>query len=90
VARRFRAIVIHHQPEALGELAELIGGLGAMVDTARSAVEGLNKIRSSPTQVIVVGHHPPEVDAVAILETSIGFAPDALRIALVSAPDQAV
>jgi putative two-component system response regulator len=90
VARRFRAVVIHHQPEALGELAELIGGLGAMVDTARSGVEGLNKIRSVPTQVIVVGHHPPEVDAVALLETSIGLAPEALRIALVSAPDQAV
>jgi HD-GYP domain-containing protein (c-di-GMP phosphodiesterase class II) len=90
VARRFRAIVIHNQPEALGELAELIRGLGAVVDTARSAVEGLNKIKANQAQVIVVGHHPPEIDAVAILETSIGLAPDALRIALVSAPDQAV
>jgi HD-GYP domain-containing protein (c-di-GMP phosphodiesterase class II) len=90
VARRFRAIVIHHQPEALGELAELIGGLGSVVDTARSAVEGLNKIKSNHAQVIIVGHHPPEIDAVAILETSIGLAPDALRIALVAAPDQAV
>jgi HD-GYP domain-containing protein (c-di-GMP phosphodiesterase class II) len=90
VARRFRAVVIHHQPEALGELSELIGGLGAIVDGARSAVEGLNKVRSTPTQVIVVGHHPPEIDAVTFLESTISLAPDALRIALVSSPDQAV
>jgi putative nucleotidyltransferase with HDIG domain len=90
VARRFRAVVVHHQPEACGELAELIGGLGAVVDQARSEVEGLNRIRANPTQVIVVGHHPPEVDAVHMLEASIGLAPEALRIALVSAPDQAV
>ena len=90
MARRFRAVVIHHQPEALGELAELIGGLGAVVDTARSTVEGLNKVRATPTQVIVVGHHPPEIDAVTFLEQTIGLAPEALRIALVSEPDQAV
>jgi putative nucleotidyltransferase with HDIG domain len=90
VTRRFRAIVVHHHPEALGELAELIGGLGATVDAARSPVEALNKIRNGGAHVILSGHHPPELDAVQLLEASIGHAPDALRICLVSSTDQAV
>ena len=90
MASRFSAVVVHRQPEALGELAELMGGLGLTVTTARSAVEAINKIRSSPPQVIIAGHHPPELDGVALLEASIAHAPDALRIAMVSSPDQAV
>jgi HD-GYP domain-containing protein (c-di-GMP phosphodiesterase class II) len=92
VTRRFRALVAHPQVEALGELAELLGGLGLQVETARSTVEALNKLRSHPAHVIVATHMsgPVTFDGVAFLEASILHAPEALRIALVSAPDEAV
>jgi len=90
VARRFRALVVHGQPEAIGEVAELLGGLDLSVETARSAIEALNKVRGAPPHVIVAGHRPPQLDAVAFLTSSIAFAPEALRIAMVSGPDEAV
>jgi len=76
--------------EALGELAELLGGLGLAVDTARSTVEALNKLRSQPVHVVVAYHVSPSFDGVSLLEGSVLHAPEALRIALVSAPDEAV
>ena len=93
MARRFRALVAHPHPEALGELAELLGGLGLVVDTARSTVEALNKLRAQTVQV-VVAHHvttgPTLFDGVGFLEASVAFAPEALRIALVGTPNEAV
>ena len=90
---RFRALVAHPQPEALGELAQLLGGLGLQVETARSTVEALNKLRTHAAHVIVA-HHTTSVghffDGVSMLEASILHAPDALRLALVSSPDEAV
>jgi CheY-like chemotaxis protein len=53
VARRFRALVAHPHVEALGELAELLGGLGLAVETARTTVEAINKLRSQPVHVVV-------------------------------------
>jgi putative nucleotidyltransferase with HDIG domain len=90
VARRFRALVVHGQPEAIGEIAEQLGGLDLAVETARSAIEALNKIRGAAPHVIVAGHRPPVLDAVGFLEASIALAPEALRIAMVSAPEEAV
>jgi len=90
VARRFRALAVHSQPEALGELAELLGGLGLLVDTSRSTTEAMNKVRIVPPQVIVSGHRPPTLDGVALLENTITHAPDALRIVLVANPDECV
>ncbi len=93
MARRFRALVAHPHPEALGELAELLGGLGLVVDTARSTVEALNKLRAQTVHV-VVAHHvttgPTHFDGVGFLEASVAFAPEALRIALVGTPNEAV
>lgn len=90
MTRRFRALVAHPQVEALGELAELIGGLGLQVETARSTVEALNKLRQNPAHVVVAYHLSNNFDGVALLESSILSSPEALRIALVSAPDEAV
>jgi hypothetical protein len=45
VKGKFRALVAHPQTEALGELAELLGSTGLAVETARSTVEALNKMR---------------------------------------------
>ncbi len=81
---------MHGQPEAIGEIAELLGGLDLGVETARSAIEALNKVRGAPPHVIVAGHRPPALDAVGFLEASIAIAPEALRIAMVSGPDEAV
>ncbi len=71
-------------------MAELLGGLGLTVDTARTEVEALNKLRAGPVQVLIAQHHPPDIDGVRLLEQSIANAPDAVRIALVSNPDEAV
>ncbi len=90
MTRRFRALVAHPQVEALGELAELMGGLGLIVETARSTVEALNKLRAQPAHVIVACHLTGSFDGVGFLETSVIHAPEALRIALVSSPDEAV
>jgi len=88
--RKFRALVAHPQVESLGELAELLRGLGMIVETARSTVEALNKLRSHPVHVIVAGHVTGSFDGVGFLEASAVHAPEALRIALVSNPDEAV
>ncbi len=90
MTRRFRALVAHPQVEALGEIAELLGGLNLTVDTARSTVEALNKLRDKPAHVVVAYHLSGSFDGVGLLESSILSAPEALRIALVNAPDQAV
>ena len=90
MARRFRALIAHPHVEALGELAELLGGLGLVVETARSTVEALNKLRSQPAHVIVATHVSGTFDGVGLLEGSVLHAPEALRIALVSSPDEAV
>ena len=90
VKGRFRALVAHPQPEALGELAELLGSVGLAVETARSTVEALNKLRSQPAHVIVAFQNAGAFDGVGLLEASILHAPEALRIALVSSPDEAV
>ena len=87
---RFRALVAHPQVEALGELAELLGSIGLQVETARSTVEALNKLRSHPAHVIVSQQVTGVFDGVGLLEASILHAPEALRIALVSSPDESV
>ena len=90
VRRRFRALVAHQQVEAPGEIAEMLSGLGLVVDTARSTVEALNKLRAQPAHVIVAAHTTGSFDGVSLLEASILNAPEALRIVLVSSPDEAV
>jgi len=90
VKGKFRALVAHPQTEALGELAELLGSTGLLVETARSTVEALNKLRSHPAHVIVAHHVSGSFDGVGMLEASVLHAPEALRIALVSSPDEAV
>jgi HD-GYP domain-containing protein (c-di-GMP phosphodiesterase class II) len=94
VSRRFRALIAHPQVEALGELAEMLGDLGLVVETARSTVEGVNKLRSHPAHVIVAYHVMSSAsatfDGVGFLESAVQHSPDALRIALVSSPEEAV
>jgi HD-GYP domain-containing protein (c-di-GMP phosphodiesterase class II) len=90
VARRFTALIVHQRPEALGELAELLATLDLAVETARTEVEALNKLRGAAVHVLIAAHQPPELDGVRLLQQSIALAPDALRIALVSDPAAAV
>jgi response regulator RpfG family c-di-GMP phosphodiesterase len=93
VSRRFRALVAHPHVEALGEMAEMLGDLGLSVETARSTVEGINKLRSYPAHVIVAYHvmsTSNTFDGVSFLESAVQYSPDALRIALVSSPEEAV
>ena len=88
--RRFTALAVHCQPEALGELAELLTTPELKLDTARSTVEATHKIASQQYAILLVGHRPPTVDGVGFLERSITYLPDALRVLLVSDPDEAI
>ncbi len=76
--------MIHSQPEALGELVELLSGPELRIATARSRTEAINKIRQRNISVLIAGHRPPTLDGIAVLEQSIAFIPDALRILVVS------
>ena len=80
----------HPQVEALGELAEILGSTGLVVETARSTIEALNKLRGHPVHVIVAQHVTGVFDGVGMLEASTQHVPEAVRIALVSSPDEAV
>lgn len=93
MTRRFRALVAHPHVEALGELAEMLGDLGLAVETARSTVEAINKLRANPAHIVVSYHvmsTSNPFDGVSFLETTVQCAPDALRIALVTQPEEAV
>jgi putative two-component system response regulator len=79
----FRALCIHGQPEALGELVEILSGPQLVVDTARSATEAMNKVSAQDYAVIISDHKPPELNGVDLLEKTIAFCPDAMRIAIV-------
>ncbi len=81
---------MHQQPEALGELVELLSFPELRVETARSATEAHNKLIAGQYSVILVGHRPPELDGVELLERTLTSSPDALRILLVSHPDEAL
>ena len=69
----------HPQVEALGEIAELLGGLNLTVETARSTVEALNKLRDKPAHVVVAFHLSNSFDGVGLLEGSILSARAAVR-----------
>jgi putative two-component system response regulator len=83
----FRALCIHGQPEALGELVEILSGPQLVVDTARSATEAVHKVSAQDYAVIVSDHKPPELNAIDLLEKTVAFAPDAMRIAIIGDPD---
>lgn len=90
VRRRFTALVVHQQPEALGELVELLSGTDLAVETARSFTEALHKIEAKRFEAILVGHRPPTLDGIRLLERSMAHLPDALRILMVNKPDDAI
>ncbi len=84
------ALVIHSRPEALGELVELLNGPRLNVDTARSRTEAMNKIRTGKFHILIVSHKPPVLDGIPILEASVEFVPDAMRILMVGADGEGV
>jgi response regulator RpfG family c-di-GMP phosphodiesterase len=83
----FRALIVHQQPEALGELAEILSGPQLAVDTARSATEALHKVSAQDYAVIIADHKPPDLNGLELLERTIAFCPDAMRILIASDPD---
>ncbi len=87
---RFTALAVHSQPEALGELVDLLSSSELRVVTARSSTEAVHRFSTDSYSIILVGHRPPVLDGVALLERSISYLPDALRILLVSDPNDAI
>jgi len=90
VEPRFRALVLHPQREATQQLVGLLRGLELGVEIATNGTDAMRRIRQRVPHVIIAGHHPPDLDAPAFLEATIAAAPEALRIALVDSPDDAV
>jgi putative nucleotidyltransferase with HDIG domain len=90
VARRFNALAVHVQPEALGELVELLTGPDLKVDTARSATEARHKISTGSYSILIAGHKPPVLDGVQLLEEALEHQPDAYRILMASYASEAV
>lgn len=86
----YTALVVHSQPEALGELRELLSSPDLQVDTARSQTEALHKIAASRYSVVIVGHRPPTIDGVMLLEQTLARLPDVLRILMVNDPNEAI
>ena len=84
-----RALVVHSQPEALGELVQILVRPGLTVDTARSASEGLHKLSGRDYAVIISDHKPPELDGLELLEGSMSHCPDAMRILMAQTQDAA-
>jgi response regulator RpfG family c-di-GMP phosphodiesterase len=82
-----RALVVHGQPEALGELVEILSGPQLAVDTARSATEAVHKVAAQDYAVIVSDHRPPELNGLELLERTIAFAPDAMRIVILGSTE---
>jgi response regulator RpfG family c-di-GMP phosphodiesterase len=83
----FRALVVHGQPEALGELTEILSAPQLAVDTARSTTEALHKVSAQDYAVIVSDHKPPELNGLELLERTIAFCPDAMRIVILGDAD---
>ena len=88
--RRFAALAVHVQPEALGELVELLSGPDLRVDTARSATEARHKISTGSYSILIAGHKPPILDGLRLLEDSHAELPDAFRILMASYASDAV
>src|SRR5688500_12024364 len=82
----FRALVVHLQPEALGELAEVLGSPQLAVDTARSVTEALNKVTRGDYAVIVTEHRPPAIDGFDFLDRTLASCPDAMRVVTAADP----
>ena len=80
----YRALVVHGQPEALGELVEILSGPQLTVDTARSTTEALHKVAALEYAVIVCDHKPGELNGLELLERTVAFCPDAMRIVIIS------
>jgi response regulator RpfG family c-di-GMP phosphodiesterase len=90
VSHRFTALAVHSQPEALGELVDLLSSPELRVVTARSGTEAVHRLATERYSIVLVGHRPPALDGVALLERSITYVPDALRILLVADPNDAI
>ena len=81
---------MHVQPEALGELVELLSGPELRVETARSQTEGMHRIATCSYSIILAGHKPPILDGLALLEQSVAFLPDAMRILIATYANEAI
>jgi HD-GYP domain-containing protein (c-di-GMP phosphodiesterase class II) len=79
----YRALCVHAQPEALGELVEILSGPQLVVDTARSVTEAMHKVSATDYAVIISDHKPPELHGLDLLERTIAHCPDAMRIVMV-------
>jgi putative nucleotidyltransferase with HDIG domain len=86
---RFRALVLHPDRKILAELTELVASRDLAAEATVSATDALRLMRLSAPHAIVVGHDPPALDGLRFLESTIAYAPDALRVVVVEAPGDA-
>ena len=83
---RFRALVLHPDRAAIGELTELLAHLDLAVEATGSATDAARRLRQHAPHAILAGHDPPGLDGIGFLDASVAAAPAALRVLLVEAP----
>ena len=79
---KLRALIVHQQPEALGELSEILSSGELVIDTARSATEALNRASGKDYAVLVSDHRPPELDGIDLVGRVRRFLPDVLAVVM--------
>jgi len=70
-------------------MVDLLSGPELQVDTARSETEALHKISVQTYSIVVSSNQPPALSGVSLLERSVTFLPDAVRILMVHSPEEA-
>ncbi|HTE54332.1 MAG TPA: HD domain-containing phosphohydrolase [Kofleriaceae bacterium] len=88
--RRFAALVVHAQPQAIAELVDLLSGPDLRIDTACSEAEASHKISTGSYSILIAAHKPPLLDGARLLEEAVRHQPDAFRILLASYASDAV
>ena len=82
--------MLHPDRAVIAELTELLASLDLAVDATDSATEASRLVRQNPPHAIIVGHDPPGLDGIRVLDATIAVAPDALRVLVVESPTVAV
>jgi len=80
--------VVHTQPQAVGELVDLLSGPELAVESARSEVEAIKKMSSQTYSILISANNPPALSGASLLQRSASWLPDAVRILLVSSPEE--
>lgn len=79
--RRQKTLILHHDEIALLDLEHTLETQGCDTTSTWDLREAVALLRAKPFELLVVAHHPPEIDAAVVLRAARG-APDLESIVL--------